>query len=197
MFKDFSDEDTTRAQSIASRVKDYLKRNQYRLDVNLRESSGAGYPSGGLYEMDYPGASKLGPNFKHRSKSKDGPVFISIAFTKKVLPSTSVEDLRNNLRFVTLDHVPMPGFHYPANWDITPVTPVSSFKDGVTIVSFKNGRIHYKVKTRFFSVYGRKSNLPEIPDSSSPKGSYFSVRKDIDGMIDVNMPLVFKDTFSS
>jgi hypothetical protein len=164
-----------------------LKKIQYRLDIRLREDPSD--PSGGLNEMDYPGASKYGPIFTHESESADGPIYISIGFNKDVLPSSTVQDLQSSLGYVSLDEVPMPGFNYPSGWDIYPQTPSSSFKDGVTIVSYQNGRLHFKVNTRFFAVYGRLRRVKVPAGGSTPKHAYFQVRKDINGLIDVNMPL--------
>ncbi|CAB4021980.1 Hypothetical predicted protein [Paramuricea clavata] len=161
---------------------------QYRLDIRLREVPSD--PSGGLNEMDYPGSSIHGPTFTHYSQSLDGPTYISIGFNKDVLPSSTVQDLQSSLRYVALNEVPMPGFNYPYGWDIYPQTPSSSFKDGVTIVSYQNGRLHFKVNTSFFAVYGRLRHVYVPPDASTPKYAYFQVRRDINGLIDVNMPLV-------
>ena len=146
-------------------------------------------PSGGLNEMDYPGASKYGHMFTHHSESVDGPISISIRFYKDILPSSTVQDLQSSLGYVALQKVPMPGFNYPSGWDIYPQTPYSSFKDGVTIVSFQNGRLHFKVNTRFFAVYGKLRHVKVPSDASTPNYAYFQVRRDINGFIDVNMPL--------
>ena len=172
------------------KVREYLLKKQYKLDIKLREESSD--PSSGLKEMNLPRAqAKQGPIFTHHSESKEGPIFISIAFNKKVTPSSTVQDLQTSLKWVSLDKLPMPGFKYPYGWDIYPRTPVSSLKNGVKIISFQNGRLHFKVDTRFFAVYGKIRGLRLPADASAPIGTYFQVRKDIHGLIDVNMPLVF------
>ena len=85
----------------------------------------------------------------------------------------------------------MPGFKYPYGLDIYPQTPVSNLKHGIKIISFQNGRLHLKVETRFFAIYGKMRGLRVPADADASIGTSFQVRKDIYGLIDVNMPLVF------
>lgn len=82
---------------------------------------------------------------------------MSIAFSKKVSSVSTVQELQDGLQHVALDKLPMPGFKCLAGWSIHPSTPISSFKEGVTFISFENDRMHYKNDTRFFAVYG---NIP-------------------------------------
>ena len=169
-----------------SAVKKYLKDSNYTLNIELREEPSD--PSGGLNELNYPEASKYGPIFTYHSLS--GLTSISMGFNKDVLPSSTVEDLQSSLGYVALDKLPMPGFRYPNGWDIYPMTPMSSFKDGVEIISYQNGRIHFKVDTSFFAVYGIMRDLKIPADASAPRNTYFKVRRNIHGLIDVNMPLL-------
>lgn len=175
--------------TVKSKVENYLKDNQYALDINISDDSSDS--SGGLKELDLNTISRI---FQHHSVTDDGPIFISIAFSKNVLPSSTVQDLRDSLKYVSLDKLPMPGFQYPLGWDIYPLTPVSSFKDGVTIASYQNGRLHFKVDTRFFAIYGITKGLILPEDASTPKYAYFQVRKDIHGLIDVDMTPLFAQT---
>ena len=147
--------------------------------------------SGGLKELNYPEADKYGPIFTHSSESKEGPIFIGIGFNNKFRSSSSAEDLQSNLDYVSLDKLPMPGFQHPRGWEIYPHTPISSFKDGVEILSYENGRLHFTVDTRFSGIYGHIRDLVVPADAPSPNGTYFLVSKDIHGFIDVYMPLLF------
>ena len=119
-----------------------------------------------------------------------GEIYMSISFAKKVSPTSTVQELQDNLKFVALDKLPMPGFTGPSGWSIHPSTPVSSFKEGVTITSFENGRMRYKIDTRFIAVYG---NIPAQQPGcgASPPGTFLQVRKDFRGLIEVNMPLIY------
>ncbi len=95
----------------------------------------------------------------------------------------------------------MPDFRYPNGWHIYPVTPSSSFKNGVKIISYQSGRIHFKVDIlRFlrsfdFTVYvfdGLMIGGLKLPaDALLPSFAHFEVRRNIHGLIDINMPLVF------
>ena len=167
-------------------VERYLQDNNYTLDVKLREESSD--PSSGLTELNYAGAAEHGPVFQYHSES--GMTSISIGFDKKVLPSSTVQDLQGNLSYVTLDMIPMPGFIYPFGWEIYPLTPTSNFKEGVEIVSYENGIIHYKVDTTFFAIYGVMCDLNIPADAAIPRYARFQVRRNIHGLIDVNMPLL-------
>mgnify|MGYP002803563171 CR=1 FL=1 len=167
-------------------VERYLQDNNYTLDVQLREESSD--PFSGLTELSYSGAAKLGPIFRYTSQS--GMISIGIGFDKNVRPSSTVQDLQGNLSYVALDRIPMPGFIYPFGWDIYPQTPTSSFKEGVKIVSYDNGIIHYKVDTTFFAIYGVMRGLKIPADAAIPRYARFQVRRNIHGLIDVNMPLL-------
>ena len=167
-------------------------KKQYRLVIKLSEDSSD--PSNGLKEMNLHGArAKQEVIFTHHSVSKKGPVFISAAFSRKVTPSSTVQDLQTSLKWVSLEKLPMPGFKYPYGWDIYPQTPVSNLKHGIKIISFQNGRLHFKVETRFSAIYGKMRSLrvPADVDANASSGTSFQVRKDIYGLIDVSMPLVF------
>ena len=161
----------------------YLNSHHDELDIQLREDP-ADPNNVGLESTNRK-------RFSYNSNSPNGPVYITIAFSEEVHESSTAQDLQRTLTYVALDELPLPGFMYPDGWTIYPRTPVSSFKDGVTIVSYQNGRLHFKVDTTFFDVYGVKSNLDLPADSSTPADAYFRVVRDIRGRVDVNMPLVF------
>ena len=141
--------------------------------------------------MNYPDAKKYGPIFTYHSESREGPTYISIGFNNNFRPTSSAKDLQSSLDYVALDKLPMPGFQHLYGWEIYPRTPISSFKNGVQIVSYENGRLHFTVDTRFYAIYGHKRNLRLPADAPSPNGTYFLLRKNIRGFIDVNMPLLF------
>eukprot|EP01010_Urceolus_cornutus_P001261 NODE_1791_length_755_cov_292.771955_g1392_i0.p1 GENE.NODE_1791_length_755_cov_292.771955_g1392_i0~~NODE_1791_length_755_cov_292.771955_g1392_i0.p1 ORF type:complete len:211 (+),score=69.45 NODE_1791_length_755_cov_292.771955_g1392_i0:62-634(+) len=115
-------------------------------------------------------------------------VNINIGFDAEVSAASGLEEVRERLSFVALDQLPMPGFDCPSGWKIKPCTPVSSFKDGVTIHAFENGRIRYTVETKFFAVTG---NVPsrQVPCRASPPGTFVSVERSFKGVIDVDLPM--------
>ena len=174
-------------RNIMSQIEAWLESIQYTLGLELREPG----PGQGLKEEDFPGSKELGPTFTHLSNTDEyGEIYMSISFAKKVSPASTVQELQDNLKFVALDKLPMPGFTGPSGWSIHPSTPVSSFKEGVTITSFENGRMRYKIDTKFFAVYG---NIPAQQPAcgASPPGTFLQVRKDFRGLIEVNMPLIY------
>ena len=181
----------TSCKAIKSNVKEYLKARKFTIELKFTAET----PSNGLVEQNFPGRVKNGPSFVHNSVTDKGQnVYFLIHFTKLIHPTTTVEELKNCLQFVALDEIPLPDFDYPPGWDITLQTPVSSFKEGVDIVSYEDGKLHYKIDTKFFCVSGHRREPGFTPGGCNPPpppGSYFDVEKDIHGIIDVNMPLKF------
>ena len=178
-------------KAIESNVKEWLKGQ----NNTIKGKFAAEKPANGLVEQDFVARKKNGPTFAHSSVSAQGQnIYFLISFSKPVCPTTTIEALRNSLDFVTLDKIPLPGFDCPPNWEIFPQTPVSSFKDGVKIVSYENGRLHYMIDTKFFSISGHLIGTWFTPGGCNPPpppGSCFSIEEDIRGIIDVDMPIKF------
>ena len=178
-------------KTIESSVKEWLKAKNNTIEGKFTAET----PSNGLVEQDFVERKKHGPTFAHSSMSEQGEkIYFLISFGKQVHPTTSVDELQKSLKFVTLDEMPLPGFDCPPDWEISPRTPVSSFKEGVEIVSYENGRLHYTIDTKFFCVSGHLKGPWFTPGGCNPPpppGSYFSVNEDIRGIIDVDMPLKF------
>ena len=178
-------------QTIISNVEKWLKAKNNTIEIKFTTET----PSIGLVEQDFPMRTENGPTFAYDVFSEQGKkIFFLISFNKQVLPTTTVQELQDSLKFVTLDDLPLPDFDYPPNWEISPLTPVSSFKEGVEIVSYENGRLHYMIDTTFFCICGNLHgpgynpgccNPPALPDT------YFEVEKSIRGIFDVDLPLIF------
>jgi hypothetical protein len=127
------------------------------------------------------------PDYLFIYSSKD--IYINIGFSSDVNYDSTLEEVRAKLNYVALNKLPMPGFECPQHWTIYPMTPVSSFKNGVDIIEFGNGRIKYTVKTNFFSVYGTIPSL-HVCDRASAKGTYFSVEnRDLSLDMTVDLPM--------
>lgn len=80
-------------------------------------------------------------------------------------------------------------YTYEHGWEVYPLTSYSSLKDGVNIVSYQNGRLHFKVDTIFSAIHGEIRNFMLPADARIPEHAVFQVRENIHGLIDVNMPL--------
>ncbi|NQT38633.1 MAG: hypothetical protein HQ581_14145 [Planctomycetes bacterium] len=102
--------------------------------------------------------------------------YMSLGFSDVIEPGTPPATVRERLKYVALDRLPTPGLDVPG-WEIRPQTPVSSFKDGVEIVGYAEGRIQLRVKTKFFALYGRNPNVLVPADAPMPPGTYFQIRK--------------------
>eukprot|EP01121_Diplochlamys_sp_Union-15-3_P013743 TRINITY_DN4305_c0_g1_i2.p1 TRINITY_DN4305_c0_g1~~TRINITY_DN4305_c0_g1_i2.p1 ORF type:complete len:164 (-),score=26.72 TRINITY_DN4305_c0_g1_i2:88-579(-) len=113
---------------------------------------------------------------------------ITIGFHEPLKSSDSLKRVAENFNFIALNKLPLPGLDHPSDWDVKPVTPVSSFSEGVEIQHFDGNKIKIHVKTRFFAIYG---NIPSLQTGCgpSPKGSYFQVRKDFHGEIVIEAPI--------
>ncbi len=118
----------------------------------------------------------------------DGRRSVSIGFEEEVGPGTSLEVLRKRFRYIALDRLPPPDLEIPG-WEIRPMTPVSSFKEGVEIVGFEDGRIRLRVKTNCFALYGRRTDVNVPADAPQPEGTYFEIRQSFLLDLEVDLPL--------
>ncbi len=117
--------------------------------------------------------------------------YVNLGFTGKIDKTATLKDLQAKFKYVALDRVPTPGLAVPG-WDVKPRTPVSSFKDGIEFVSFKDGLLTVKVKTKFFALYGRNPNVLVPADAPSPKGSYFQIRQNFPLDLTLTAPVTSK-----
>lgn len=172
--------------ALESQVHEWLESINYTLKLDLQEFD----PNKGLVEQISPGNPNE-PYFVHDNQSQG--IYFNIGFSKKITPRSTIQDLRRSFSYVALDSLPMPGFVSPRNWSIRPLTPYSSFQEGVMIKSFENNRIEYSIDTQFFAVSGDKQDDVQKPCGrpSSP-GTYFSVENSFRGLININMAMSFK-----
>ncbi len=117
--------------------------------------------------------------------------YVNLGFAGKVEKTTPLETLKAKFKYVALNRVPTPGLAVPG-WDIRPRTPVSSFKDGVEFVSYKDGLLTVKVNTKFFALYGRDPKVLFPQDRAAPKGSYFQIRKNFPLDLTLTAPVTLK-----
>ena len=108
----------------------------------------------------------------------EGPVYIGIGFGIAPKADSTLKELQDNLKHVALDQVPVPGVK-AGNWETRLQTPVSSFKDGVTLEKYENGVLTFRVKTEFFAAYGRRTDLILPADAGLPPDAYFQIRTPI------------------
>ena len=109
---------------------------------------------------------------------QEGDVYIGIGFSKTPTKNSSLEDLRAAFQHVALDRIPVPGIR-AKNWATQLQTPTSSFKDGVTLESWKDGVLRLRVKTSFFAASGRRMDVRVPADAPMPQDTYFQIRKSI------------------
>lgn len=104
---------------------------------------------------------------------------ITLGFKDSVTLESTTEELRKNFKYIALDKLPTPGLS-EEGWEISPRTPVSSFQDGVEILDFRDGKITLRVKTSFFALSGRDTQILVPADAPMPAGSYFQLRNNFD-----------------
>jgi hypothetical protein len=101
-----------------------------------------------------------------RYAGKDADILLSFDCSALLAPTTA--SLRQGFRYAALEALPH-GLALPS-WKFLVITPVSSFSEGVDIVSFSDGRLHLKIDTPLFAV--RADNVREDcrapADSSTP-----------------------------
>jgi hypothetical protein len=117
-----------------------------------------------------------------------GDLLISLGFKTQITTSSPLETLQQQFNYIALDKLVAPNT-VAYGWDVYPLTPVSSFSDGVEITSFNNGQIGLRVKTNFFALYGRRLNISVPADASLPEGTYFEIRKDFPLNLTIDLPL--------
>jgi hypothetical protein len=141
-------------------------------------------------ETGFIGRKVAGRNSTYFVLNKDG-WYISLGFDGTVDRDTSLKQIRKSFKYIALDKLPTPGLEVPG-WEIRPQTPVSSFKKGVEIVGFEDGKIKLRVKTKFFALYGRDPNVLVPADAPSPKSSYFQIRKPFSLDMTLEAPFAMK-----
>ena len=173
-----SEQKTEEVRAIEGRIESYLDEHRNKIEVNLGNTPlEFSQHSGTLFTA---GQDKVAMTLGF----KDGNI-------KK---NDSLEKLRSNFNFVALDRLPVPGLSgVPAQWEIYPQTPISSFSEGVTFESYdpQTQVLAVRVQTNFFAIYGRIPQEHPIADRGAPAGTYLQVRRDIQGDIRVHAKLVF------
>lgn len=120
----------------------------------------------------------------------DGPWYITLGFTGEVTADTPLASLREQFSYIALDSLPLPGLDLPG-WKVRAQTPTSSIRKNAGAVEFLktgDGRISFRVRTRFFAIYGTDPSVLVPADASAPKGSYFQVREPFDLDLTIEAP---------
>jgi hypothetical protein len=116
--------------------------------------------------------------------------WVSLVFRGELTPETPIETLKNNLLYVTLDRLPTPGLDLPG-WNIHPQTPISSFKEGVEILAYRDGKIKLRVRTKFFALYGHDPSIIVPGDAPAPPDSCFEIRNEFPLDLRLEAPFEF------
>ena len=109
---------------------------------------------------------------------EDGELSIGIGFREPPRPESSLMELQSTFQHLALDRIPVPGVRAPG-WETRLQTPRSSFREGVTLESWQDGVLRLRVRTTFFAVYGRRTDLEVPADAAMPPGSFFQMRRPI------------------
>ncbi|HEX5000731.1 MAG TPA: hypothetical protein VFY29_21080 [Terriglobia bacterium] len=109
---------------------------------------------------------------------QDGDVRIGIGFNIAPEKNSTLEELRSAFNHIALDRIPVPGVK-TRNWETRLQTSTSSFKNGVTLESWKDGVLKARVQVQFFAAYGRRTDVAVPADARMPEETYFQIRKPI------------------
>jgi hypothetical protein len=118
------------------------------------------------------------PNYNRLFEIHEGPLSIGLGFKTAPKSTSTVAELQRSLSYIALDRLPVPGIKAAA-WQTTLQTPVSSFTDGVTIESWTKGVLRIRVKTKFFAIYGYRTDISMPADAPMPESGYFQIPKSI------------------
>lgn len=119
--------------------------------------------------------------------------YVTLGLQGKLQADNTAASLQERLKFIALDKVPTPGLEV-IGWEIKPMTPVSSFQNGVEIRSYENGIATITVKTSCFCLYGAVKQVllgPQPAGARSPEGTYSQLRQAIPLEIVFEAPLSF------
>ena len=117
--------------------------------------------------------------------------WITLGFSDVIDADTPLDVVRKRLKYVALDRLPTPGLDVPG-WEIWPRTPTSSFRKGVEIVDFRDGRIQVRIRSGFFALYGRDPSVLVPADAPTPKTAYFMIRRKLSLDLKIEAPLAMK-----
>ncbi|MEB3321240.1 MAG: hypothetical protein VKI81_00260 [Synechococcaceae cyanobacterium] len=116
---------------------------------------------------------------------------LSLAFRGEQSPATPLRTLRSSFWYAALDRLPTPGLELPG-WEVRPLTPTSTIRRGVEILSYGNGRIRLRVRTEFFALTGRDPSVRIPADAPAPAGSYFQIRRPFPLDLTLEAPVAFR-----
>ena len=117
--------------------------------------------------------------------------WVSLTFHGELTAKTPLKTLKKKFWHVALDRLPTPGLKLPG-WEVRPQTPTSSFKKGVEILTYGNGKIKLRVRTKFFALYGRNPSVLVPADAPAPPSSSFQIRKEFPLDLTLEAPFAFK-----
>lgn len=115
---------------------------------------------------------------------------IDIGFSQVISPGTPLDVVRRSFEWIALNRVP-PGSLRVPGWAIIPTTRISSFHEGVEIISFADRRISLRARGQFFRLYGHKEGRDCVPPADAPTRPecYFSLEKDFPFDITIDLPI--------
>lgn len=166
------------ARAIASRWLEGLGPRGLVLSETMRqggfEVSHASRPQGRVtrFQLRQPGWSLL------------------LAFRGEHTLTTPRRTLQSTLWYVAPDQLPTPGLELPG-WEVAALTPRSSFREGVEILSYGNGRIRLRIRTSFFALHGRDPSVLVPADAPAPPASFFRIRRTIPLDLTIDAPVTF------
>ena len=115
---------------------------------------------------------------------------VSFTFRGEHTPTTPLAELRKAFWHAVIDRVPTPDLGVPG-WETWPLTPTSSFNQGVELVSLADGRATFCVKTEFFAISGRDPTVLVPADAPAPPGSFFQLRRRFPLDLTISAPVAF------
>lgn len=119
-----------------------------------------------------------------------GDYRVSFTFRGEHPAATPLVTLREQFWHAVIDRVPTPDFEVPG-WETRPLTPTSSFEQGVELVSLADGRATFRVRTEFFALSGTDPTVIVPADAPAPEGSFFQLRRRFPLDLTLSAPVTF------
>lgn len=115
--------------------------------------------------------------------------YIILSFNKSINYSMSVDELKKNIKYISLQRIPLPNFVIPNRWHIYPRTLTDVIdSDKINIVSFENREIKIHAKADFVNICGKFKDIPFIC-GLTPKWTYFTIKNYLKSDIFIHLPI--------
>lgn len=132
-----------------------------------------------------------GSNMRFSSGMGSQKWSLNLGFEPAISKASSLQQVQSSFKWLAVDRVPLTSLGPVPGWEVYPQVPVSSFEEGVTITGFSGSKISLKVQSRFFAIYGSRTDVDPPADAGMPQGTYFQLRHNIPMDLTLELPIIW------